>query len=84
MQHTIPLSRVIDLTDPAGNRIYNMTIEEARALVASGDSGDRDADRRRIRSGGSKWAERQFGAHDRSLTSLLHRQVARWTDAHRR
>jgi asparagine synthase (glutamine-hydrolysing) len=36
MQHTIPLSRVIDLTDSTGNRIYNMTIEEARALVASG------------------------------------------------
>jgi asparagine synthase (glutamine-hydrolysing) len=38
MHQTIPLSRVIDLTDPAGNRVYNMTIEEARALVASGDA----------------------------------------------
>ncbi len=37
MQQTIPLSRVIDLTDPAGNRIYNMTVEEARARVAGGD-----------------------------------------------
>ncbi|MSQ93216.1 MAG: asparagine synthase [Gemmataceae bacterium] len=37
MHQTIPLSRVIDLTDPAGNRIYNMTVEEARARVASGD-----------------------------------------------
>jgi asparagine synthase (glutamine-hydrolysing) len=36
MHHDVPLSRVIDLTDPAGNRIYNMTVEEARALVASG------------------------------------------------
>jgi asparagine synthase (glutamine-hydrolysing) len=38
MHQNIPLSRVIDLTDPAGNRIYNMTVEEARALVASGDA----------------------------------------------
>jgi asparagine synthase (glutamine-hydrolysing) len=38
MHHTIPLSRVIDLTDPGGNRIYNMTTEEARALVATGDA----------------------------------------------
>ena len=38
MHHTIPLSRVIDLTDPAGNRIYNLSIEEARALVATGDA----------------------------------------------
>jgi asparagine synthase (glutamine-hydrolysing) len=39
MHPTVPLSRVFDLTDPAGNRIYNMTVEEARALVASGDAG---------------------------------------------
>ncbi len=38
MHRTVPLSRVIDLTDPAGNRIYNMTVEEARVLIASGDA----------------------------------------------
>src|SRR5262249_39919638 len=38
MHQTIPLSRVIDLTDPAGNRIYNMSVDEARALIASGDA----------------------------------------------
>jgi asparagine synthase (glutamine-hydrolysing) len=32
----LPLSRVLDLTDPAHNRIYNMTLEEARSRVASG------------------------------------------------
>ncbi|MBX9626309.1 MAG: hypothetical protein K2X82_21095 [Gemmataceae bacterium] len=37
MRH-IPVSRVIDLTDPAGNRVYNMTADEARARVASGDA----------------------------------------------
>jgi asparagine synthase (glutamine-hydrolysing) len=37
MHPTVPLSRVIDLTDPAGNRIYNMTVEQARNVVASGD-----------------------------------------------
>jgi asparagine synthase (glutamine-hydrolysing) len=36
MHQTIPLSRVIDLTDSAGNRIYNMSVDEARALVTSG------------------------------------------------
>lgn len=38
MPRTVPLSRVIDLTDPAGNRVYNMSVEEARALVAAGDA----------------------------------------------
>jgi asparagine synthase (glutamine-hydrolysing) len=38
MHQSIPLSRVLDLTDPAGNRIYNMTVEEARDLVAGGDA----------------------------------------------
>ncbi len=37
MHQTIPLSRVIDLTNSAGNRIYNMSVDEARALVTSGD-----------------------------------------------
>src|SRR5438105_4335921 len=36
MWNAIPLSRVIDLTESAGNRIYNMTCDEARALVADG------------------------------------------------
>src|SRR2546423_723842 len=38
MQHTVPLARVIDLTDVAGNRIYNMSVDDARALVASSDA----------------------------------------------
>lgn len=38
MHYTIPLSRVIDLTDPAGNRVYNMGVEAARELVATGDA----------------------------------------------
>jgi asparagine synthase (glutamine-hydrolysing) len=36
MHRTVPLSRVIDLTDSAGNRIYNMTTDEARDLIAGG------------------------------------------------
>jgi asparagine synthase (glutamine-hydrolysing) len=39
----IPISRVIDLTDASGNRIYNMSVDEARAAIASGDA---DAARR--------------------------------------
>jgi asparagine synthase (glutamine-hydrolysing) len=38
MNINIPLSRVIDLSDTSGNRIYNMSIDDARALVASGDA----------------------------------------------
>src|SRR5436190_5794505 len=32
------LERVVDLTDPANNRIYNFDIEEARARVLSGEA----------------------------------------------
>src|SRR5688572_11668057 len=32
------LSQVVDLTDPANNRIYNMSVEEARARVLLGDA----------------------------------------------
>ena len=34
MDHTI--ERVVDLLDPSGNRIYNMSVEEARQRVLSG------------------------------------------------
>jgi asparagine synthase (glutamine-hydrolysing) len=33
-----PIQRVVDLTDPRGNLIYNMTVEEARRLVGDGNS----------------------------------------------
>src|SRR5262245_40192308 len=32
------IERVVDLTDPAVNRIHNMGVEEARARVAVGDA----------------------------------------------
>src|SRR5207244_5641082 len=32
-----PIERLVDLTDPGLNRIYNMSVEEARAVVDSGD-----------------------------------------------
>jgi asparagine synthase (glutamine-hydrolysing) len=38
MSQMIPLSRVIDLTDPTGNRIYNVTTDQARDWVATGDA----------------------------------------------
>ena len=38
MSHAQAIERVVDLTDPARNVIFNMTIEEARRLVASGDA----------------------------------------------
>ena len=38
MTTPLPLHRVDDLTDPSVNRISNMTLDEARARVASGSS----------------------------------------------
>ncbi len=38
MQHLRTIDRVIDLTDPGRNVLYNMTPDEARARVASGDA----------------------------------------------
>jgi asparagine synthase (glutamine-hydrolysing) len=32
-----PIERVVDLTDPRTNLIYNMSVEEARSIVADGD-----------------------------------------------
>ncbi len=37
MPHAQAIERVVDLTDPARNVIFNMSVEEAMALVASGD-----------------------------------------------
>jgi asparagine synthase (glutamine-hydrolysing) len=37
MSHPQAVERVVDLTDPAANVIFNMTAEEARRAVASGD-----------------------------------------------
>ncbi len=36
--HTRAIERVVDLTDPSRNVLYNMTLEEARGRVASGDA----------------------------------------------
>ena len=35
-----PVESVLDLTDPSRNRLYNMTLEEARARVSRGSSRD--------------------------------------------
>lgn len=37
MQNTQAIKRVVDLTDDSKNIIYNMTVEEARELVAADD-----------------------------------------------
>lgn len=37
MTHARPISRVIDLTDPAANCLFNMTLDEARCAVTRGD-----------------------------------------------
>jgi len=38
MHQTRAIERVVDLTDPDKNAIYNMTVEAARAAVATGDA----------------------------------------------
>ncbi len=35
--HPQPIERLVDLTDPATNVLFNMSLDEARARVASGD-----------------------------------------------
>jgi asparagine synthase (glutamine-hydrolysing) len=37
MQQSMPIERVVDLTDPGMNVLFNMSVEQARELVASGD-----------------------------------------------
>ena len=50
MNSALPLHRVDDLTDPAGNRIYNMSVDEARARVARGARGRRRRHRGLVRA----------------------------------
>jgi asparagine synthase (glutamine-hydrolysing) len=38
MHHTQPLQRVVDLTDPSQNIIYNMTVEYAKEILKRGDA----------------------------------------------
>src|SRR5262245_61324139 len=38
MYSNLALERVVDLTDPDKNVLFNVSLEEARALVASGDA----------------------------------------------
>ncbi|RCS54047.1 asparagine synthase [Bremerella cremea] len=37
MSNVVPIERLVNLLDPQGNSIFNMTVEEAVARVASGD-----------------------------------------------
>ncbi len=39
MPREVPLNRVVDLTDPARNVIFNMTVDQARELVRTGPAG---------------------------------------------
>jgi asparagine synthase (glutamine-hydrolysing) len=77
MHQTIPLSRVIDLTDPAGNRIYNMAIEEARALVAGGDA---DAVRRIDGEFALVGQRGRSVCLARTIGRLLRYFIAKWRD----
>jgi asparagine synthase (glutamine-hydrolysing) len=77
MHSRIPVSRVIDLTDASANRIYNMTTEEARVRVASGDAGA---------VAGIDGEFALIGQRDKSIFlartigRLLRYFIAKWTD----
>jgi asparagine synthase (glutamine-hydrolysing) len=77
MHRTIPLSRVIDLTDPAGNRIYNMPLDEARALVATGDA---DAVRRIDGDFALIGQSGKCVSMARTIGRLLRYFIAKWHD----
>jgi asparagine synthase (glutamine-hydrolysing) len=77
MHRTVPLSRVIDLTDPNGNRIYNMTVDEARALITSGDA----AAAGRIDGEFALLGQRGKSiCLARTIGRLLRYFIAKWTD----
>jgi len=77
MHRSIPLSRVIDLTDPAGNRIYNMTVEEARDRIADGDAGAVG----RIDGEFALIGQRGKSIYlARTIGRLLRYFIAKWTD----
>ncbi|HXD88004.1 MAG TPA: asparagine synthase-related protein [Urbifossiella sp.] len=74
MQRSIPVSRVIDLTDPSGNRIYNMSVDEARDVIASGDAANIDGEFALIAQRGKSI----FLA--RTIGRLLRYFIAKWHD----
>ena len=77
------VARVVDLTDPAAQRIPNMSIEEARERVASGDPGARARDRRLVFHRRPRRTARAPGPVARSSVALLPRQGSRRPGAHR-
>ncbi len=77
MYQTVPLSQVIDLTNADGNRIYNMTLDEARALVASGDG---DAVRRIDGEFALVGQRRKSVCLARTVGRLLRYFIAKWRD----
>jgi asparagine synthase (glutamine-hydrolysing) len=77
MLRTIPLSRVIDLTDPVGNRVYNMTVDQARESIATGDA----AAVSRIDGEFALIAQRGKSIFlARTIGRLMRYFIAKWTD----
>jgi asparagine synthase (glutamine-hydrolysing) len=77
MTSTIPPNRVIDLTDPTGNRLYSHTVDEARDALASGDA-DAAA---RIDGEFALIAQRGKSIFlARTIGRLLRYFIAKWTD----
>jgi len=74
MHRSIPVSRVIDLTDASGNRIYNLSVEEARDAIASGDAARIDGEFALI----SQRGKSIFLA--RTIGRLLRYFIAKWHD----
>ena len=70
------IERVVDLLDPGANRIYNLTADAARELLAGSPGGGGPPDRRFFRSHRAPGQNRYHGALARSPHALLSCQAA--------
>ena len=71
-----PVENVVDLTDPSRNRLYNMTLDQARDRVARGGSEDvRDIDGSFAIVGRNGLAVRMARSLDRPLRYFLAKRV---------
>ena len=71
------IERVVDLVDPAVNRIHNMSVEEARARGGAGLAGRCAGDRRLLRARRARGGSRAAGAVARPAAPVFSRQAQR-------
>ena len=79
-----PVERVVDLVDPAVNRIDNMSLAQARERVATGRADAVRGDRRLLRAGRAGRGNGAAGAVARPAAALFPRQARGGAGARRR